>query len=114
MYFSHLAPVEFIWTIIPCVLLLLIAIPSFTLVLALDEDFRPWFWVKVIGSQWFWTYECSTFSTKPKLVSFESVMVTGAALKNKSLRLLAVDHTLTIPFNKPTRFLVTANDVIHS
>ena len=41
-------------------------------------------------------------------------MLTGDKLKNKSLRLLAVDKSLTIPFNKPTRFLVTANDVIHS
>lgn len=114
VYYSHMAVVEFLWTILPCVLLLLIAIPSFTLVLALDEDFRPWFWVKVIGNQWFWTYECSTLSTKPAVVSFESVMVNDADLKDKYLRLLAVDNSLTIPFNKPTRFLVTSNDVIHS
>lgn len=114
VFYSHMAVVEFLWTILPCVLLLLIAIPSFTLVLALDEDFRPWFWVKVIGNQWFWTYECSTLSTKTAVVAFESVMVNDADLKDKYLRLLAVDNSLTIPFNKPTRFLVTANDVIHS
>lgn len=114
VYYSHHAPIEFIWTVIPCVLLLLIAIPSFTLVLALDEDFRPWLWVKVIGNQWYWTYECSTYSTDLKAVQYDSVMVATSDLKNKYLRLLVTDTNLTIPFKRPTRFLVASNDVIHS
>lgn len=114
VYYSHHSTVEFLWTVFPCVLLLLIAIPSFTLVLAMDEDFRPWLWLKVIGNQWYWTYECSTYSTNLKLVQYDSVMVPTADLKHKYLRLLVADTKVTIPYKRPTRFLVTSNDVIHS
>lgn len=98
----------------PCALLLIIAVPSFTLALALDEEIRPWLWVKVIGNQWFWTYEFSTLSSTGDKVSYESMILEDDVLQDKSLRLLDVDYSISIPFRKPTRFLITSNDVIHS
>lgn len=114
VYYTHNAIVEFTWTAVPCVLLVLIGVPSFTLAMSLDDELTPWFWVKVIGNQWFWTYECSTLSTFADAVSFESVMLADSELVDGYLRLLAVDNVLSIPYGKPTRFLVTSNDVIHS
>jgi cytochrome c oxidase subunit 2 len=114
VYFSHWAMLEFLWTLVPCVILVFIAVPSFALVLALDQGFKPVLWIKVMGNQWFWTYECSTYSSTPSLVSFESVMTPDSELKDNYLRLLSVDNILTIPCLKPVRFLVTSNDVIHS
>lgn len=114
VYYTHNSTVEFAWTVIPCFLLVLIGFPSFTLAMSLDDELTPWFWVKVIGNQWFWTYECSTLSTFADSVSFESVMLSDSELEHKYLRLLMVDNILTIPYGKPTRFLVTSNDVIHS
>lgn len=114
VYYTHNAVVEFTWTAVPCILLVLIGIPSFTLAMSLDDELTPWFWVKVIGNQWFWTYECSTLSTFADAVSFESVMLGDSELIDGYLRLLAVDNVLSIPYGKPTRFLVTSNDVIHS
>lgn len=114
VYYTHNSIIEFTWTVVPCVLLVLIGIPSFTLAMSLDDELTPWFWVKVIGNQWFWTYECSTLSTFADAVSFESVMLGDSELVDGYLRLLAVDNVLSIPYGKPTRFLVTSNDVIHS
>ena len=112
--YKHLTVLEFLWTLLPCILLLIIAVPSFTLALALDEEIRPWLWVKVIGNQWFWTYEFSTLSTSSDKVAYESMIVTDDMLQDVSLRLLDVDFSISIPFGKPTRFLITSNDVIHS
>lgn len=53
IYYSHHKILEVVWTIIPCLILILISIPSFVLVMALDEEVNPWLWVKVIGSQWY-------------------------------------------------------------
>lgn len=112
--FKHLTALEFIWTLFPCFILLSIAVPSFTLALALDEEIRPWLWIKVIGNQWFWTYEFSTLTSNLSKVTYESMLVEDDALANPALRLLAVDCSISIPFNKPTKFLITSNDVIHS
>lgn len=51
LVYKHHTNLETIWTIIPCVILFIIAIPSFSLAMALDEEINPWLWVKVIGNQ---------------------------------------------------------------
>lgn len=108
VYFSAL---EFIWTLVPCAILLFISLPSFTLALALDEAHKPASWIKVVGNQWFWIYEYSTFNEN---ISIFSNIVQGSDLNDQALRLLEPDSSITIPLNKFTRFLVTSSDVIHS
>ena len=97
-------------------LLVFIAIPSFTLALALDEEVNPWMWVKVIGNQWFWTYEYSVMAGLDDVdfYSFDSTIVDYESLDDKALRLLMTDLSVVIPYGKPTRFLITSNDVLHS
>ncbi len=95
-------------------ILILIAIPSFTLALALDEELLPYMWVKVIGNQWYWTYEYSSLAGLAPNVVFDSFIVPTEELVDSSLRLLAVDNNLIVPFNKTVKFLITSNDVLHS
>jgi len=110
-YWVYFSTLEFMWTLIPCVILLFISIPSFTLALALDETHKPSIWVKVIGNQWYWIYEYSTFDEN---ILIYSNIVYGSDLMYNSLRLLKPDLSITIINNKFTRFLVTSSDVIHS
>lgn len=107
VYYSKL---EFIWTLIPCLILLFISIPSFTLALALDETHKPATWIKVIGNQWYWVYEYSTYSED--IVLYSNIKY-GSDLNNNSLRVLEPDISITIVNNKFTRFLITSSDVIH-
>jgi len=110
-YWVYFSTLEFMWTLIPCIILLFISIPSFTLALALDETHKPSIWVKVIGNQWYWIYEYSTFDEN---ILIYSNIIYGSDLLYNSLRLLKPDLCITIINNKFTRFLVTSSDVIHS
>ncbi len=121
IFYSHHKLLEVIWTIIPCIILVIIAIPSFVLVMALDEEVNPWLWVKVVGSQWYWTYEYSTYDCqcvdceKLELDSkFDSLVLKTADLLDPSLRLLSTDLNAVMPFKRSTKFLVTSRDVLHS
>jgi cytochrome c oxidase subunit 2 len=96
---------------VPCAILVFISVPSFSLALALDEVYRPDIWVKVIGNQWFWTYEFSAFND---VVEISSVILQGDELYNNSLRLLAPDNSICLPYNKYVRLLITSVDVIHA
>jgi cytochrome c oxidase subunit 1 len=121
---THHTLLEIIWTIIPCVILLFIAIPSFALLYSMDELIHPVITIKVIGHQWYWHYELNDsfvfvineieISSFLKEISFESRMVETSDLKLGDLRLLEVDKLLVIPIKMPIRFLVTSSDVIHS
>lgn len=109
-YWVYYSKLEFIWTLLPCIILLLISVPSFTLALALDETHKPASWIKVIGNQWFWVYEYSTYSNN---IIIYSNIVYGSDLTNNALRAIETDCVVTIVNNKFTRFLVTSSDVIH-
>ncbi|MGZ7117310.1 MAG: cbb3-type cytochrome c oxidase subunit I [Methanobacterium sp.] len=121
---THHTLLEIIWTIIPCVILLFIAIPSFALLYSMDELIHPVITIKVIGHQWYWHYELNDLfldSIKDKNliqyiqdVSFESRMVETSDLKIGDIRLLEVDKVLVVPIQMPIRFLVTSSDVLHS
>lgn len=102
--------IEIIWTILPAITLIFIAIPSLRLIYILDEINNPAITVKVIGHQWYWSYEYSDF----KNIEFDSYIIPNKELKNFEFRLLDVDNRLVIPFNSQVRVLVTAADVIHS
>lgn len=107
------AALEALWTLLPMWFLTFVAIPSFALALSLEEEVTPALWVKVVAHQWYWTYESSTIGVS-EFTSFDSRMVESADLADDSLRLLATDYGITIPFNRPTRFFITSDDVLHS
>nr|ALO76245.1 cytochrome c oxidase subunit 2 [Craspedophorus nobilis] len=102
--------IEVIWTILPAITLIFIALPSLRLLYLLDEISNPSMTLKSIGHQWYWSYEYSDFAK----LEFDSYMVPINELQNNSFRLLDVDNRIILPFNTQIRVIVTATDVIHS
>jgi cytochrome c oxidase subunit 2 len=113
--FTHSSLLEIVWTIIPAIILLLIAIPSFALLYSLDELIDPVLTLKIIGHQWYWSYEYSDYVTLEggDTLAFDSYMVAGEDLLKGSFRLLEVDNRIVLPVNSHIRLLVTAADVLH-
>jgi cytochrome c oxidase subunit 2 len=107
---THNTPIEIIWTIVPVIILAVIAVPSFRLLFdQLQVPSAPDLTVKVTGKQWFWSY-----SYPDSKFEFDSLMVQEKDLKPGQLRLLAVDNEMVVPINKVVHVLVTGADVIHS
>lgn len=102
--------IETIWTILPAVILLFLAFPSLLLLYLMDEVRKPSITLKVVGHQWYWSYEYSDFNQ----LEFDSYMVPVEDLSFGDYRLLEVDHRIVMPINTEVRVLVTAADVIHS
>nr|APX39654.1 cytochrome c oxidase subunit 2 [Oreina alpestris] len=102
--------IEIIWTILPTLTLIFIAIPSLRLIYILDEINNPMITIKTIGHQWYWSYEYSDF----KNIEFDSYMIPTNELKIFNFRLLDVDNRIVAPFQSQIRMLITATDVIHS
>nr|AMW68049.1 cytochrome c oxidase subunit II [Myiodactylus osmyloides] len=102
--------IEIIWTILPAITLIFIALPSLRLLYLLDEIDNPSMTLKVIGHQWYWSYEYSDFLN----VEFDSYMIPSNELNLNSFRLLDVDNRTVLPMNTQIRILVTAADVLHS
>lgn len=101
---------EIVWTILPAVILLFIALPSLRILYLLDEVNLPSITVKVIGHQWYWSYEYSDF----KNLEFEAYIVRVSDLERTGFRALEVDNRTMVPYFSQIRVLVTASDVIHS
>ena len=113
--FVHGATIEIIWTTIPALILLTVAVPSFALLYSMDEIIDPIITLKVIGSQWYWSYEYSDnleFADEPLI--FDSYMVQENDLEIGQFRLLEVDNRVVVPTNSHIRVLITASDVLHS
>nr|QRV62417.1 cytochrome c oxidase subunit 2 [Graptodytes pictus] len=102
--------IEVIWTILPAIILIFIALPSLRLLYLLDEISNPWLTLKSIGHQWYWSYEYSDF----KKLEFDSYMTPSNELPINGFRLLDVDNRVILPFNSQIRILVSAMDVLHS
>nr|YP_009828713.1 cytochrome c oxidase subunit II [Empoascanara sipra]QJC14410.1 cytochrome c oxidase subunit II [Empoascanara sipra]QUI77234.1 cytochrome c oxidase subunit II [Empoascanara wengangensis] len=102
--------IELIWTILPAVLLIFIALPSLKILYMIEETNKPLISIKAIGHQWFWSYEYSDF----KKIEFDSYMKPTNELENSEFRLLETDNKIVLPFNTQTRILATSSDVIHS
>nr|UYK52068.1 cytochrome c oxidase subunit II [Palaeocimbex sp. CSCS-Hym-MC0161] len=100
--------IEVVWTILPMLMLIFIAIPSIHLLYLMDEVSNPILTIKSIGHQWYWSYEYSDF----KNIEFDSYMNKNNKLN--SFRLLDVDNNLILPMKTHLRMLVTSTDVIHS
>nr|YP_009536820.1 cytochrome c oxidase subunit II [Dendrolimus houi]AQM57853.1 cytochrome c oxidase subunit II [Dendrolimus houi]UIX22009.1 cytochrome c oxidase subunit II [Dendrolimus houi]UKB89056.1 cytochrome c oxidase subunit II [Dendrolimus houi] len=102
--------IELIWTILPTITLIFIALPSLRLLYLLDELNNPLVTLKSIGHQWYWSYEYSDFFN----VEFDSYMIPSNELPINGFRLLDVDNRIVLPLNNQIRIMVTATDVIHS
>nr|BDI12709.1 cytochrome c oxidase subunit II [Polypedates leucomystax] len=102
--------IEMVWTIMPAVILIVIALPSLRILYLMDEISSPDLTVKTVGHQWYWTYEYSDFDN----IGFDSYMLPTKDLDPGSFRLLEVDNRMVIPTGTLTRILVTADDVLHS
>ncbi len=99
------------WTIIPAIVLILVAFPSLRLLYIIDEVVDVGVTIKAIGHQWYWAYEYSDYKGK---IVYDSYMVATGDLPEGGLRLLEVDNRVVLPINTPIRVMVTAADVIHS
>lgn len=105
---------ETVWTIIPTLILVAIALPSFALIYAMDEVIDPELTLKVIGHQWYWSYEYDDILTPDNEgLEIESYMVATDDLEEGELRLLQVDNGIALPFLTHIRVLVTSVDVLH-
>lgn len=114
--FAHHKTIEQIWTYIPAFILLSIASPSFSLLYSIDELHDPKITLKVIGHQWYWSYEYSDYivNSIEESIMFDSYMITEDDLTFGALRLLEVDNRVILPFDTQIRLLITSSDVLHS
>lgn len=102
--------VETIWTILPAIILILIALPSLRILYIIDEINNPSLTVKTIGHQWYWSYEYTDYED----LSFDSYIIPTSELKPGELRLLEVDNRVVLPIEITIRMLVSSEDVLHS
>nr|AIZ58674.1 cytochrome c oxidase subunit II [Ornithodoros pavimentosus] len=101
--------IEIMWTIIPAIILIYIALPSLRLLYLMEEAFFPSISTKIIGHQWYWSYEYPDFN-----LELNSFMIPQNEMNPSNFRLLDVDNRMVLPFNSNMRFLATSEDVIHS
>lgn len=106
---THNTVIEILWTVIPVVILVVIAVPSFKLLYYMDRTDETDMVVKVVGAQWYWTYEYPS-----EEIAFDSYMVAEDDLVEGQKRLLDVDNPLVVPEGTRIKLLVEANDVMHS
>nr|YP_010004082.1 cytochrome c oxidase subunit II [Gryposmylus pennyi]QNR01162.1 cytochrome c oxidase subunit II [Gryposmylus pennyi] len=102
--------IEIIWTILPAITLIFIALPSLRLLYLMEEISNPSLTLKTIGHQWYWSYEYSDFMN----IEFDSYMIPTNELPMNGFRLLDVDNRIMLPFQTQIRVLVSAADVLHS
>nr|ANW84156.1 cytochrome c oxidase subunit II [Parus monticolus] len=102
--------IELVWTILPAMVLIMLALPSLRILYMMDEINEPDLTLKAIGHQWYWTYEYTDF----KNLTFDSYMIPTADLPLGHFRLLEVDHRVIVPTGSTVRVIVTADDVLHS
>ncbi len=107
---SHNTPLEIAWTVVPILILVIIAIPSFRLVYYEDRAQHPDMTIKVTGHQWFWEYAYPDQGN----IDFASNIIPDNEIKPPEIRLLSVNHPLVLPVGKAIRILETSSDVIHS
>jgi len=109
-YLIEAQQIETIWTILPAIILLFLALPSLRLLYLTDELSQPGITLKAIGHQWYWSYEYSDFIN----IEIDSYITPPSDLSVGEFRLLEVDNRVVLPINLEIRVLVTAADVIHA
>nr|YP_002519422.1 cytochrome c oxidase subunit II [Bombus hypocrita sapporensis]ABY75173.1 cytochrome c oxidase subunit II [Bombus hypocrita sapporensis] len=100
--------IEIIWTLMPMIILMIICFPSLKILYYIDEIMNPYFSIKSIGHQWYWSYEYPEFNNS----EFDSYMLNYESMNQ--FRLLETDNRLIIPFKISMRMIVSSTDVIHS
>ena len=111
-YLIEETTIEIVWTVIPAIILIFIAFPSLQLLYFMDEVVDPSLTIKVIGHQWYWSYEYS--DVEAEAIEFDSYMVPTSDLEVGDLRLLEVDNRVVLSVNTHIRVIITGADVIHS
>ena len=106
---THNSILEVLWTVIPVLILIIIAVPSFQLLYYLDKQIEPDLTIKVMGNQWYWNYEYPDQN-----IGFDSYMISEDDLKPGQKRLLDVDNPLILPSGSKVKVLIGGNDVMHS
>ena len=106
---SHNTMIEVLWTLIPCLILIVMAVPSFKVLYSQDTIPKADVVIKAIGYQWYWGYEYPDEN-----IIFDSYMVEEKDLKENQPRLLTVDNEIYVPVNKVVKVMITANDVLHA
>ena len=106
---THNVAVEVLWTLIPCLILIVMAVPSFKILYKQDTIPKADLTIKAVGYQWYWGYEYPDEN-----IIFDSYMIKEEDLKENQPRLLAVDNEVVVPVNKVVKVLITANDVLHA
>ena len=107
---THNTTIEVLWTVIPVVILVVIAIPSFKLLYYSDVIPKADMTIKATGNQWYWNYEYPDHGK----FSYDSNMIETADLKPGQPRLLAVDNRIVVPVDTVVRVQVAATDVLHA
>ncbi len=123
---THNTLIEVIWTVVPVMILVIVAIPSFKLLYFEDQTVDGDITVKVIGNAWYWSYEYQDPASN-KLASgdssegfsypefsFDSNILPDDEVTDPNLRLLAVDNVAYLPSDTVVRFIVTSADTLHS
>ena len=106
---THNTTVEILWTVIPVLILVVIAVPSFRLLYYMDETQNTDMVIKVTGNQWYWNYEYPD-----EELAFDSYMIEAEDLEPGQPRLLSVDYPMVVPAGTRIKLLITGNDVMHS
>ena len=106
---THNVTVEVLWTLIPCLILIVMAVPSFKILYKQDTIPKADLTIKAIGYQWYWGYEYPDEN-----LIFDSYMIEEKDLQANQPRLLAVDNEVVVPVGKVVKVLITANDVLHA
>ena len=107
---THNTIVEVLWTALPVLILVIIAVPSFKLLYFMDRTQNPEMTIKATGHQWYWSYDYPDHGN----FTFDAAMVPESELKEGQLRLLEADNRVVLPVDTDIRVLLTSDDVIHN
>nr|AJA05029.1 cytochrome c oxidase subunit II [Triplophysa robusta] len=102
--------IEIVWTVLPAVILVLIALPSGSILCLMDEINDPHLTIKAMGHQWYWSYEYTDYEN----VGFDSYMIPTQDLNPGQFRIPEADHRMVVHMESPIRVDVSAEDVLHS
>ena len=106
---SHNTTIEILWTVVPVLILVVIAVPSFRLLYYMDQTKDTDMVIKVTGNQWYWNYEYPD-----EELAFDSYMISEDEITEEQIRLLSVDYPMVVPEGTRIKLLITGNDVMHS
>jgi len=108
---THNTTLEVLWTVVPVIILIIIAVPSYRLLYFMDRIDDAELTVKVVGNQWYWSYEFPDYEIELIQLPLQEDQIDIEAGQH---RLLEVDEPLVLPVNTDIRILFTSNDVIHA